>query len=285
MASLTGFLNTTDGPYILSTRLSDSSDGSVTIYLASKAVASQHAPKFALKVVDCSKVPRERYVRAIENCKKIHHSYLLNLSEPLVFAPDYPDLVLIKMEYIEQSLLFQIQEQGPFPEPETLVVMTRLVGAVQYLHTFQLIHNGISLDHILWRRESREPVLIGWSQITSAADTNPAPLELGDDALRDYLAPEISRAHVPIGTQMADIWALGKCFSMMVDLANCSSELNSLIGEMMADDPSDRPDIDFLAGHPAFTSVPWEDCRASEVALVSNAAFDDAEAFDGGAGN
>jgi serine/threonine protein kinase len=162
-------------------------------------------------------------------------------------------------------------------------IFFRLIGALQFLQEASFVHNGISLSNIILngvphaRRDFALadpnicPVLIGFSQLSKAEQgisLRPFKRDRNDPTVSPFLAPELRRARRPFGTFATDIYALGVCFRLMVDLTQCPLQIQSMVDWMLEEDPDDRPTIHDLRAHKAFVSQPSEDCRAADAAII-----------------
>ena len=189
--------------YIFSSFLSHG--GSSEIYLVDSI---KYNKKFVSKVIQISDKYTEnnldQFDKECSALKKLDHPNIIKLYDHFISKKDY----FLILEYCNKgSLSNLIQKNGPLDESEFFSLAKKLLSAIQYSHSQNIIHHDIKPDNILFDEYGR-PVLADFgisiqSQINSKVSDFKCSLA--------YAPPEIilKKQHDPY---KADIWSLGITF-------------------------------------------------------------------------
>jgi serine/threonine protein kinase len=231
-----------------------------TVYLAEPKGVSK-SQQVALKIFNSAEDELYDYNSEITFSQSVSHPFVRGFKREM-WHISAPHLRIVEMHYFgERDLATKIQEIGYFEESRAILIMRRLAEAVKYVHGLCWVHNGIFPENIFLYTEDH-PILMGFTQISKVENgiaTQKIKRDLFDAKIEEFLAPEVRLAHCPVGTFASDIFALGKCFQMMVDCQLASAEVIDLIAGMTESDYTERPTIDEVVKSGAFSEINEED--------------------------
>lgn len=143
--------------------------------------------------------------REIVVMKLIDHPNIMHLYD-VWETSNYLYLVL---EYVQGGELFDhLCKHGPLPISEALKYFHQIVGAVDYLHRFNVAHRDLKLENILLDQNLNVKIadfgMAAW-QISTSGATGLMNTSCGSP---HYAAPEIIRGEPYVGSS-ADIWSCG----------------------------------------------------------------------------
>ncbi|XP_063145821.1 inactive serine/threonine-protein kinase PLK5-like [Candoia aspera] len=251
---------------------------------------------YAVKVVSQQRVSRlgnrGRVLSEIELHSQLQHRNIVGFHRH--FA-DQENIYMVLEYCSRKSLAHILKVRGTLTEPEVRFYLKQMISGLQYLHQQGIIHRDLKLSNIFITKSMQ--VKIG--DLGLATQEQQACRRRGVVCgTPNYLAPEViaKRGH----SFKSDIWALG-CIMYTV-LAGftpfeitCKQELyeriqeghyplpghlslaaHSLIGKLLAPDPSARPSLEEVLQHPFFTQhftparLSSRTCRSAPVFLFAN---------------
>jgi len=189
------------------------SGGTATVYKVVHKVSGQ---EFACKVVKLGRVKdvakREMLMREIAIIKMLDHPNIVKIVE--VFQK--MNVIYIIMELCTGGELFDKlydQPEAKFTEPNAAFLVSKALGALNYLHSNDIAHRDLKLENFIFdtAEEDAEIKLIDFGFSRQYLE--------GGDKMHDtvgtcyYLAPEVLGRDY---TESSDLWSLGVVVYMMV---------------------------------------------------------------------
>ncbi|HQW67352.1 MAG TPA: serine/threonine-protein kinase, partial [Gemmatimonadales bacterium] len=91
-------------------------------------------------------VNRERFRREVQLAARLSHPYIV----PLLHAGEAGELLWFTMPFISgESLRHRLEQQGPLPVRDTIVMLHDVVEALAYAHARGVVHRDIKPANIL----------------------------------------------------------------------------------------------------------------------------------------
>ncbi len=149
---------------------------------------------------------RKRFMREAETVSGLEHPHIVKLF-------DYGEengLYYMVMEYLDgANLSALLKQRGRIPLPEAQPILTDIADALDYAHTFGLIHRDVKPSNVMMDSGFDGPRAVltdfGIAKISGAHTKITASAVLGTF---DYIAPEQIQAAADVDRR-ADIYALG----------------------------------------------------------------------------
>ncbi|KAG1140316.1 hypothetical protein G6F37_009160 [Rhizopus arrhizus] len=145
--------------------------------------------------------------REIEIQAHLHHPNIIRL---FGYFHDETNIYVV-LEYAEQGELYKkLEAKGRFSEAEAAKYIVQLSDALEYMHSFGVIHRDLKLENILLSKQGSVKLGdFGWSV------HDPRPRRRTFCGTLDYLPPEMI-ANEP-HTEAVDVWSLGViCYELIV---------------------------------------------------------------------
>ncbi|CAD8087441.1 unnamed protein product [Paramecium primaurelia] len=218
--------------------------GAYGVVLLAKAVilGSYHAAKIiskkSLSQTDISNLRNEINIQS-----KLTHPNIVAMVE----AFEDNEYLYMLLEYCNGGCLFtNIQLSGPLREDKALQYFVKIVKAVQYLHSKNVLHRDIKLSNLLLTSEDQIKLAdFTWS--TSLYGGYVSPQICGT---LEYMPPEVIGNKVQ--NEKLDIWSLGIVLYEMLHndfpkigqlffKFGISDECKLLVKQMLENDPNRRP--------------------------------------------
>ncbi|KAJ3356856.1 hypothetical protein HDU83_009668 [Entophlyctis luteolus] len=240
--------------YVIESHLGSGNFASVELAVH-KATGSKHAVKiidkklFAGNEKMIQNIQQEieilmtvNHVRAfeIDNHLPLDQPCIINIGS----VYDLPHSINIVMEQAKGGELFdRIIERVKFTEHESRILMTQLLGALDYLHKRSIVHRDLKPENILLVSQDKNDLRI------KISDFGLAKLLPSHDFLKtlcgtpNYVAPEVLKPAAGRGTKSADSRAYGSA----VDLWSCGVIMYiCLVGQPPFSDELAPPTIDLI---------------------------------------
>lgn len=146
----------------------------------------------------------ERFLREATIASRLHHPNIVQLYDQGYQSP-YHYAVL---EYIEgSSLASQIASNGKLPIERALQVFRNVAEALDYSHSYNIVHRDVAPGNILLEKNTSRAVLIDFGIAQDAA--NKSVTTVGSVmGTPGYLSPEHSQSATAV-TPLSDIFCLG----------------------------------------------------------------------------
>ncbi len=146
----------------------------------------------------------ERFLREASIASRLHHPNIVQLYDQGYQQP-YHYAVL---EYIEgSSLAAQIASAGKLPIERALHVFRHVAEALDYSHSYNIVHRDVAPGNILLEKSTGRAVLIDFGIAQDAA--NKSVTTIGSVmGTPGYLSPEHSQSATAV-TPLSDIFCLG----------------------------------------------------------------------------
>ncbi|XP_070591659.1 inactive serine/threonine-protein kinase PLK5-like [Erythrolamprus reginae] len=253
---------------------------------------------YAVKVISQQRVARlgnqGKVQREIELHSQLHHRNVVGFHRH--FA-DQENIYLV-LEYCSRKSLADILKvRRRLTEAEVRFYLKQITSGLQYLHQQGVIHRDLKLSNVFITQ--RMQVKIGDLGLAMREEAQPSGRRRGGVCgTPNYLAPEViaKKGH----SSRSDVWALGcimyttlagfppfeatpkqelfqrireGCYLLP---AHLSPAARSLIGGLLSPDPSGRPSLEDMLGHPFFAQhptlarLPSRTCRAAPVFPLAN---------------
>lgn len=134
---------------------------------------------------------------------QMKHKSILHMVEYF----DEDDAFYYVMELMKGGLLFnKIVENTFYPEDKAKVVFRTLLEAIEYLHSYGVVHRDIKPEHLLLRTPEfpTDAVLNGFEHMGMDADNTFS----GNVGTVSYMAPEVMKEEGTYGIEI-DMWSAG----------------------------------------------------------------------------
>lgn len=234
-----------------------------------------------------SKIEKQVIVNEIKALGSMDHENILKLKE----VHEFKDRVVMVTELITGStLLRHIVSQGFLPELETVHIMKTLLEALQALHDKKILHRNLKPENVLLNRTNTgTEIKITAFNFSCSFDSNePTSWQISKNICSKcgtpgYMAPELLMNKS--STTAGDVFSMGvilytcltgepmfkgksaediviRNLKVNFDRASkwnsLSDNARDLINKMVEQDPTLRPSIDEILGHPFFTSPSFQ---------------------------
>jgi len=161
--------------------------------------------KYAVKIINKSKVEQDmtRLVTEMEILKKVQHPNIIALKEII----DTKSCLFIVTEVVSGGELFdKIVELGQYTEKDASILVSKIVSAIDYLHSINIVHRDLKPENLLLKdSESISEVkladfglskIVGTKVMMQTACGTPG-----------YVAPEVLTAQGY--DKEVDMWSIG----------------------------------------------------------------------------
>jgi len=113
------------------------------------AVENSTGKKYAVKIIQKSKVEQNvRLATEMEILKQVQHDNIISLKEII----DTKTCLFIVTELVTGGELFdKIVELGQYTEKDASILVTKMVSAIQYLHSINIVHRDLKPENLLLR--------------------------------------------------------------------------------------------------------------------------------------
>jgi serine/threonine protein kinase len=128
--------------------LSEIGRGSFSVVM--KAIDRRSKAFVAIKLVEKNTIGAEQCLKEVSLMRRMSHESILQVLR----VYDSPDQVAIILEYVEGGSLFDyIMTHKRASEEDTRVLMTKLLGGLEYCHSKRCVHRDLKLENILLARQ------------------------------------------------------------------------------------------------------------------------------------
>lgn len=198
--------------YVILANLGNGAYGKVKL-----AVHSKTNERVAIKIVQREFLRRTgkegALMREIAIMKKLRHRNIVQLHEVI----DDPEArkVYIVMQYIENGPVVKLKPDFscmPLAEAQVTHIARQLCSGLRYLHKHNIVHRDIKPDNILIGRDG-SPYFADFG-VSALLDTTNSVRGIEGTPL--FLAPELIMGGDHIDGKIADVWALGVTFYLML---------------------------------------------------------------------
>lgn len=235
-----------------------------------KAIDIKTQENYAIKCISKQKLNQSRYCnRVIFNetitSQLLSHPNILSALEVL----DSSSTIYQVTNYCEHGDLLHFLRKKVLNFQMSLKVISQLLEAVEFLHSFGICHRDIKLDNILLDKGGK----VYLSDFSMSSITFNRIIRSGIGCF-DYLAPEAIKEHEFNGFK-ADMWSLGVVFYAIytrkfpyrnpnpnfdfkqdVDYSRVPEEIRNFIQSLLSINPNDRPSATECLRNPIFNNFP-----------------------------
>jgi serine/threonine protein kinase len=226
----------------------------------------------------------ERLFREVKITERLMHPNIIKLEDTCWTRsdgspPSNPqewDRLLLVLEFAPGKELFdEILQRGRFSEEDSRKVMSKVLNALIYIHSLNIVHRDIKPENILLT-ETGEVKLLDFGLSRTVGSGSYAKTFAGTP---EYYAPEVDPKRRLGGMRegygvKADCWSFGACLYVMLSgifpeyeagdtgfisfdrsshWGSVSAEAKDLIKRLMHPHPEGRPTSEQVATHPWFT--------------------------------
>ncbi|MGE5339853.1 MAG: serine/threonine-protein kinase [Candidatus Omnitrophota bacterium] len=181
--------------------------GMADVYLG---VQEKLARPVAIKVMDPLLLRDEnfskRFVKEAQTAAQLTHPNIITIHDVGEIESPKGHFHYIVMEYLEESLTERIRKQERIPLTESLEIIKKIAGALDYAHQKGFIHRDIKPDNIMFRTDG-SVVLVDFGiarAVNSATQLTQTGASIGTPY---YMSPEQCRGEKIDGR--SDIYSLG----------------------------------------------------------------------------
>jgi len=163
--------------------------------------------KFAIKIIEKNNLEADlsRLKTEIEILKRVSHPNIIFMKE--LFETD--EVVAIVTELVTGGELFdKIVEQGSYTERDAAVLVSKMVSALEYLHSLGIVHRDLKPENLLLKDEtSMTEVKIADFGLSKIVGTSSMARMMTACGTPSYVAPEVL---LTIGyDKEVDLWSIG----------------------------------------------------------------------------
>jgi len=173
------------------------------------ATSKRSGRKYAVKIIDKKNVGQDmaRLRIEIDILTKVKHTNIINLKEVM----ENDSTLFIITELVTGGELFdKIVELGAYTEKEAAQLVSRMVQAIDYLHTMNIVHRDLKPENLLLKN-SKDITNVkladfGLSKIVSPAGSGGGMMQTACGT-PGYVAPEVLTADGY--DKEVDLWSIG----------------------------------------------------------------------------
>eukprot|EP00049_Salpingoeca_infusionum_P014113 m.263132 g.263132 ORF g.263132 m.263132 type:complete len:579 (-) comp15598_c1_seq3:367-2103(-) len=200
--------------------------------------AAQHTTlrtKVACRVINkrvaTEPASRHRILQGVNSLKQLSHPHILQF----LWLNETEHKVYVFLESADTSLLQLIRGSGALSNERTMQYTAQLMQATHYLHTQNMVHRNIKLDHILVVDETTVKLTgFGFAGPITRPLPTTGPLVLDSP---HYTSPEycLNVSTTTYNETKCDVWSLGVVVYAMVEgrLPFLSTDLYDLFGQII----------------------------------------------------
>lgn len=168
-----------------------------------KAKHKETGKDYAIKCIEKKFIKMHLLEREIGIMKKLKHKHIL----PLIEVFENKDSIFLVLELVTGGELFdKIVEKGNYSEKDASLIVTQILGAVQYLHSQGVVHRDLKPENLLCNNNDGNIHIyvadFGLSRVFD--DREQLNTYCGSP---EYVAPEVL-ACVPY-EKAVDLWSVG----------------------------------------------------------------------------
>nr|XP_009858540.1 serine/threonine-protein kinase NIM1 isoform X3 [Ciona intestinalis] len=161
--------------------------------------------RVAIKILDKQKMDKKTKLllsREISNLEALHHPHIIHLYEVIHTEKK----LFLVMEYASGGELYtKLSTQGKLSEPDSKIVFSQILSAVQHMHQHNVIHRDLKAENIFY--SEKKHIKVGDFGFSTTAKSLGEALNTFCGS-PPYAAPELFKEAFYYG-ESVDIWALG----------------------------------------------------------------------------